>query len=182
MAAHEPAGSGGVGPAGEAGTSFDDGAQPERGEEPADLWSLPRDVVAAPPATDTLLAAWAGALTQGGDVEPPPDRERAAADTGSHRAPDPPTRHRVKARRAGLTTTLLASAVVSAVACLAAFPVIGLLTADIRVGQQDRDTPAPATDDRVVVRGPADGCLTMLVKPRKTGSAANVNGTCFFVG
>jgi hypothetical protein len=182
MAAHEPAGSGGVGPAGEPGMSFDDGAQSERGEEPADLWSLPRDVVAAPPATDTLLAAWAGALTQGGDVETSPDREWAAADAAGHRAPDPPTRHRVKPRRSGLTTTLLASAVVSAVACLAAFPVIGLMTADIRIDQQVGDTPSPATDDRVVVRGPADGCLTMLVKPRRTGSTTNVNGTCFFVG
>ena len=154
----------------------------ERDGEPADLWSLPHDVPTAPAATDTLLAAWSGVLTQGSDAEASLDQDHTPTDpmAGSHSAPDDPPRRQVNATRPGLMTTVLVSAIASAVAGLATLLVFGVLGAHILSNAKARSSTA--TDDRVVVRGPSEGCPTMLVKPRRAGTAANVNGTCFLVG
>jgi hypothetical protein len=185
MTARLPDHSGSARAAGGGATWFDDGAPSETAErdgEPADLWSLPHDVPTAPAATDTLLAAWAGVLTQGGDTEASPDREHTPTGpaAGRHRAPDDPPRQ-VDATRPGLMTTVLVSVIASAVVGLAALLVLGVFRADIRISVGG-STGSTATDNRVVTRGPSEGCPTMLVEPRRAGTATNVNGTCFLVG
>jgi hypothetical protein len=178
MAAHHPESPSSAVPHAEGWTPFND-EQSESEEDALDLWSLPRDAV-APPATDTLLAAWAG--VQGHDGNPPPGDEQSP-DSSAISPPDASARHRARSARPGVTRTVLVSTIVSAVVGLATLPIIGLLAADIRIAKPDRSpTSTTTTDDRVVVPGPSGGCLTMLVKPRKPGTTANLTGTCFAVG
>jgi len=171
MAAHHPESPVGANAQRGGGISFDDGGQ----SDPVDLWTLPRQVAATPPATDTLLAAWAGVQQQDGlpsrHREQPPDVSAISDPAAS-------PRHRARAALPSLVRTLLVSAIVSAVVGLGALPIIGLLVA----GPDGRSTGSARTDDRVVISDPAGGCLTMLVKPRKAGTTTNVNGTCFSVG
>lgn len=188
MGAHHLNRARGPNPRGDVRASFDNGAQPEidgSDEETVDLWSVPGDVGVTPPATDLMLAEWAGILRQDGDAKTAPGEERwpdSPAASGPV-DPDAPPPHRSGGAPPGLASTVLVSAIISALVGLAALPVIGLLIADIRIAGPDRSSiGSTTTDDRVVVRDPSGDCLTMLVKPRKAGTTAKVNGTCFSVG
>lgn len=172
-------------------TSFGDEAlaTPDESEEgpPTDLWSLPRDVVVAPSGTDTLVAAWSGALAPtGDDVASLPERDflgvGLAGSGGGELDLGAP---RVDARRARRTqlVTLLVTVSISAAVGVAALPLIGVLASDVRIGGPAQGASSSnAVDDRIVVQGPSVDCLTMLVKPREDGTAADTTGTCFSVG
>lgn len=157
----------------------------ESDQDPTDLWSLPHDVVVASPTTDTLVAAWAGALGPDNQDGMPPwgepllDRP-ADSDVGKL---DAPPQYSARRTLHGLLMTVLVSTTVSGVVGAVAFLLIGVLTADAGAGGQVGSSYGSSTfDDRVVVHAPSDGCLMKLVKLRQDGTTADDNGTCFSVG
>lgn len=157
----------------------------ESSQDPTDLWSLPHDVVVASPTTDTLVAAWAGALEPDGQAEGPPwgeplpDRP-ADSDVGELEVPP---QHSARRTLQGLLMTVLVSVTVSGVVGVVAFLLIGVLTAGAGAGGQIGNSFGSSTfDDRVVVHAPSDGCLMKLVKLRQDGNTADGDGTCFSVG